>query len=52
MCGYSYTILACFILQLGDIEGASKILEFLKEKNIAINETIFNSLILGHARAK
>ncbi|XP_068242472.1 LOW QUALITY PROTEIN: leucine-rich PPR motif-containing protein, mitochondrial-like [Palaemon carinicauda] len=37
--------------QLGDIEGASKILEFMKEKELPVNEYVFNSLIIGHARA-
>ncbi|CAL4065404.1 unnamed protein product, partial [Meganyctiphanes norvegica] len=37
--------------QDGDIEGASKILEFMKEQQQVINENIFNSLIMGHSRA-
>lgn len=47
----TYQRLVARFSQLGDIEGASKILEFMKEKNIPINEAVFNSLILGHARA-
>ncbi|XP_063774425.1 leucine-rich PPR motif-containing protein, mitochondrial isoform X2 [Pseudophryne corroboree] len=35
----------------GDIEGASKILGFMKSKNLPITEQVFNSLIKGHARA-
>lgn len=34
----------------GDIDGASKILEFMKEKEIAVNEMVFNELIFGHAK--
>ncbi|XP_071514137.1 leucine-rich PPR motif-containing protein, mitochondrial isoform X2 [Panulirus ornatus] len=37
--------------QDGDIEGATKILEFMKEKQLPVGENIFNSLIMGHARA-
>jgi leucine-rich PPR motif-containing protein len=33
----------------GDIDGATKILEFMKQKDIPINESVFNSLILGYA---
>lgn len=40
----------CF--QDGDIEGATKILEFMKEKQLPVGENIFSSLIMGHARAK
>ncbi|XP_064484083.1 leucine-rich PPR motif-containing protein, mitochondrial-like [Ornithodoros turicata] len=37
--------------QEGDIAGASKILEYMKDKELPINEKVFNSLITGHARA-
>ena len=33
----------------GDLNGASKILEKMKEENLPINEHIFNALITGHA---
>lgn len=35
----------------GDIAGATKILEHMSEKEIPINEMIFNSLIKGHSMA-
>lgn len=35
----------------GDIDGASKILEYMKEKQLPVNENVFNALIMGHARA-
>ncbi|KAJ8418453.1 hypothetical protein AAFF_G00141620 [Aldrovandia affinis] len=37
--------------QEGDIEGASKILGFMKSKDMPITEAVFNSLVNGHARA-
>ncbi|XP_048208975.1 leucine-rich PPR motif-containing protein, mitochondrial isoform X2 [Perognathus longimembris pacificus] len=35
----------------GDIEGASKILGFMKTKDLPITEAVFSALITGHARA-
>lgn len=37
--------------QLGDIEGATKVLEFMKLKGFPVNEAVFNSLILGYGKA-
>ncbi|KAG7155734.1 Leucine-rich PPR motif-containing protein-like 3 [Homarus americanus] len=37
--------------QDGDIDGATKILEFMKAKGLPVGENIFNALIMGHARA-
>ena len=37
--------------QEGDIEGASKFLQLMKNQGIKINENMFNSLILGHREA-
>uniref|UniRef100_A0A8C8RLF0 Leucine rich pentatricopeptide repeat containing n=1 Tax=Pelusios castaneus TaxID=367368 RepID=A0A8C8RLF0_9SAUR len=34
----------------GNIEGASKILGFMKTKDLPITETVFGSLVTGHAR--
>ena len=36
---------------LGDIEGATRILEHMKEHGLGINEHVFNALVVGHARA-
>ena len=36
--------------QQGDIDGATRILEFMRAKNLPVNESVFNSLILGHAQ--
>ncbi len=38
--------------QEGDLEGATKILEFMKEKQLPVGENIFNAFITGHARAE
>ncbi|NWR70299.1 LPPRC protein, partial [Centropus unirufus] len=35
----------------GDIEGASKILGFMKTKDLPITEAVFSSLVKGHARS-
>ena len=32
---------------MGDIAGATTILEFMKQKDMSINESVFNSLITG-----
>ena len=38
-------------MQNGDVDGASVILEHMKDREISINEHVFNSLIVGHARS-
>lgn len=38
--------------QKGDITGAMRILEFMREKEMPVNVTVFNALILGHSQAK
>ncbi|GAV05755.1 hypothetical protein RvY_15835 [Ramazzottius varieornatus] len=43
--------LTAFYCQKGDIEGATKILEFMRAKDLPINESIFNVLIQGYARS-
>ncbi|XP_051016782.1 leucine-rich PPR motif-containing protein, mitochondrial [Acomys russatus] len=35
----------------GDIEGASKILGFMKTKDLPVTEAVFSALVTGHARA-
>ena len=37
-------------LLLGDIEGASKVLQTMKKMGHSVNENIFNSLIMGHSQ--
>ncbi|XP_062545497.1 leucine-rich PPR motif-containing protein, mitochondrial [Armigeres subalbatus] len=37
--------------QEGDIEGATKILEYMREKQLPVNEYVFNALIMGHSQA-
>ena len=37
--------------QRGNIEGACKVLQMMKNQGIKINENMFNSLILGHGEA-
>lgn len=36
--------------QNGDIGGASRILEFMRDKQLPINKMVFNALILGHSQ--
>jgi leucine-rich PPR motif-containing protein len=38
--------------QQGDIEGATRILEFMKEKQMPVNENVFNALIVGHSQTE
>lgn len=38
--------------QEGDIEGATKILEYMREKQLPVNEYVFNALIMGHSQAE
>ncbi|XP_032095335.1 leucine-rich PPR motif-containing protein, mitochondrial [Sapajus apella] len=47
----TYQRLIASYCNMGDIEGASKILGFMKTKDLPITEAVFNSLITGHARA-
>lgn len=35
--------------QIGDINGATRILEFMREKQLPVNENVFNALIMGHS---
>lgn len=37
--------------QQGDIDGATHILEFMREKQLPVNENVFNALIMGHSNA-
>lgn len=37
--------------QQGDIDGATRILEFMREKQLPVNENVFNALIMGHSQA-
>ncbi|XP_003926809.3 leucine-rich PPR motif-containing protein, mitochondrial [Saimiri boliviensis] len=47
----TYQRLIASYCNVGDIEGASKILGFMKTKDLPITEAVFDSLITGHARA-
>ncbi|XP_077438416.1 leucine-rich PPR motif-containing protein, mitochondrial [Vanacampus margaritifer] len=47
----TYQRLITAYCQIGDIEGASTILGFMKSKDLPITEAVFNALITGHARA-
>lgn len=46
----TYQRLIARYCQQGDIDGATKILEIMREKNLPVNEAVFNSLILGHSQ--
>lgn len=37
---------------MGDISGATKILEYMKEKQLPVSEGVFNALVLGHSQAE
>ena len=39
------------LLQVGDVEGAGKVLQMMKTAGIKVNENIFNSLIMGHGES-
>ncbi|XP_021568044.1 leucine-rich PPR motif-containing protein, mitochondrial [Carlito syrichta] len=47
----TYQRLIAAFCNVGDIEGASKILEFMKTKDLPITEAVFSALVTGHARA-
>lgn len=53
MLSYSVTYqrLISRFCQDGDIDGATKILEFMREKQLPVNENVFNALIMGHSNA-
>lgn len=36
--------------QDGNIDGATKILHYMREKQISVNENVFNALIVGHSK--
>lgn len=38
--------------QMANIEGATKLLDFMKEKNMPVNEYVYNALALGFCNAK
>uniref|UniRef100_A0A8C1LV65 Leucine rich pentatricopeptide repeat containing n=1 Tax=Cyprinus carpio TaxID=7962 RepID=A0A8C1LV65_CYPCA len=46
----TYQRLIAAYCEVGDIEGASTILGFMKSKDLPITEAVFNSLVTGHAR--
>ncbi|KAM5292635.1 leucine-rich PPR motif-containing protein, mitochondrial [Ctenodactylus gundi] len=47
----TYQRLIAAYCNMGDIEGASKILGFMKTKDLPVTEAVFTALITGHARA-
>ena len=44
-------IILCCCFQVGDVEGAGKVLQMMKTAGIKVNENIFNSLIMGHGES-
>jgi leucine-rich PPR motif-containing protein len=48
----TYQRLIARYCQHGDIEGATRILEFMREKQLPVNENVFNALVLGHSQAE
>ncbi|PNI47971.1 LRPPRC isoform 4 [Pan troglodytes] len=47
----TYQRLIASYCNVGDIEGASKILGFMKTKDLPVTEAVFSALVTGHARA-
>lgn len=47
----TYQRLIARYCQDGDIEGATQILEFMREKQLPVNENVFNALIVGHSQS-
>ncbi|XP_021109468.1 leucine-rich PPR motif-containing protein, mitochondrial isoform X2 [Heterocephalus glaber] len=47
----TYQRLIAAYCNVGDIEGASKILEFMKNKDLPVTEGVFSALVTGHATA-
>lgn len=47
----TYQRLISRFCQQGDIDGATQILEFMREKQLPVNENVFNALIMGHSCA-
>uniref|UniRef100_A0A7N9CI48 Leucine-rich PPR motif-containing protein, mitochondrial n=1 Tax=Macaca fascicularis TaxID=9541 RepID=A0A7N9CI48_MACFA len=47
----TYQRLIASYCNTGDIEGASKILGFMKNKDLPVTEAVFSALVTGHARA-
>ncbi|XP_040849102.1 leucine-rich PPR motif-containing protein, mitochondrial [Ochotona curzoniae] len=47
----TYQRLISAYCNVGDIEGASKILGFMKTKDLPVTEAVFSALVTGHARA-
>uniref|UniRef100_A0A2K6BUL4 Leucine-rich PPR motif-containing protein, mitochondrial n=1 Tax=Macaca nemestrina TaxID=9545 RepID=A0A2K6BUL4_MACNE len=47
----TYQRLIASYCNTGDIEGASKILGFMKTKDLPVTEAVFSALVTGHARA-
>uniref|UniRef100_A0A452SC02 Leucine-rich PPR motif-containing protein, mitochondrial n=1 Tax=Ursus americanus TaxID=9643 RepID=A0A452SC02_URSAM len=47
----TYQRLIAAYCNMGDIEGASKILGFMKTKDLPVTEAVFSALVTGHARA-
>lgn len=46
----TYQRLIAYYCQQGDIDGATRILEHMRAKDLPVNEAVFNSLILGHSQ--
>ena len=46
----TYQLLMARFCEEGDIEGATKVLQHMKNENMSINETVFNSLVKGHMK--
>jgi leucine-rich PPR motif-containing protein len=37
--------------QQGDMEGAAKILQIMRDQQMPVNESVFNALVTGHAQS-
>ncbi|VDI05406.1 leucine-rich PPR motif-containing protein, mitochondrial [Mytilus galloprovincialis] len=48
----TFQLILAHYCEEGDVEKASQILEHMKEMKVPLTDTVFNSLIIGHFRAK
>lgn len=45
----TYQRLVAAYCQVGDLEGATRILDIMKHKNIAVDALTFNAIVMGHS---
>jgi len=48
----TYQFLVERYCQMGDVDGATRIMKFMEEKEVPLTQGVMNLLIMGHARNK